>query len=86
MVFVKYKQDLKARYDRYNVIDPISLVDIDGSNEWLIGQISEEYTTIHAEDDLVFEDHSLTWCVVASVSSVKMQIFPLDFNQDQRQI
>ena len=86
LVFVKYNQALKARYDRCNIIDPISLVDIDESNEWLIGKISEEDTTIHAEDDLVFEDDSLTWCVVASVSSVKMQIFPLDFNQDQRQI
>ena len=60
-VFVKYNQDLKAQYDRCNVIDHISLVDIDESNEWLIGKISEEDTTIHAEDDLVFEDDSLTW-------------------------
>ncbi|RVW24391.1 hypothetical protein CK203_093252 [Vitis vinifera] len=44
--------------------------DIDESNEWLIGKISEEDTTIHAEDDLVFEDDSLTWGVVASASGV----------------
>ncbi|RVW88499.1 hypothetical protein CK203_043838 [Vitis vinifera] len=59
-----------GRYDRCNVIDPISLVDIDESNEWLIGKISEEDTTIHAEDDLVFEDDSLTWGVVASALGV----------------
>ena len=69
-VFVKYNQALKAQYDRCNVIDHISLVDIDESNEWLIGKISEEDTTIHAEDDLVFEDDSLTWGVVASASGV----------------
>ena len=57
-MFVKYNQALKARYDRCNVIDPISLVDIDESNEWLIGKISEEDTTIHVEDGLVFVDDS----------------------------
>ena len=36
----------------------------------MIGKISEEDTTIHAEDDLVFEDDSLTWGVVASASGV----------------
>ena len=70
LVFVKYNQALKARYDRCNVIDPISLVDIDESNEWLIGKISEEDTTIHAEDDLVFVDDSLTWGAVASAAGV----------------
>ena len=53
-VFVKYNQALKAQYDRCNVIDHISLVDIDESNEWLIGKISKEDTTIHMKDDLVF--------------------------------
>ena len=70
LVFVKYNQTLKARYDRCNIIDPISLVDIDESNEWLIGKISEEDTTIHAEDDLVFEDDSLTWGALANSSGV----------------
>ena len=36
----------------------------------MIGKISEEDTTIHAEDDLVFEDDSLTWGAVGSSSGV----------------
>ena len=46
------------------------MVDIDASNEWLVGNIGEEGTTIHTEDDLVFEDNGLTWGVVASATSV----------------
>ena len=40
------------------------------SNEWLIGKISEEDTTIHVEDGLVFVDDSLTWGEVARAASV----------------
>ncbi|RVW82378.1 hypothetical protein CK203_045112 [Vitis vinifera] len=53
-----------------NTIGSISLVDIDASNEWLVGNIGEKGTTIHTEDDLVFEDNGLTWGVVASATSV----------------
>ena len=48
-MFVKYNQALKACYDRCIVIDPISLVDIDESNEWLVEKIGEEDTTIDYE-------------------------------------
>ena len=52
LVFVKCNQALKSHYDRYNVIDLISLEDIDESNEWLVVKIGEEDITIHAKDDL----------------------------------
>ena len=42
-----------------NIIDPISLNDIDNSNEWLIGEMGAN--TSDAEDDLVFDDDNLTW-------------------------
>ncbi|KAL6349741.1 hypothetical protein AAG906_041148 [Vitis piasezkii] len=64
-------EPLKARYDRCNVIDPISLVDIDESNEWLIGKISEEDTTIHVEDGLVFT--SLNWDLVVATSQLDFE-------------
>lgn len=69
MVFVKYNQKLKERYDRKNVIDPICLDNIDESNEWFTG-ISEE-GVVNAEDELVFgEEDGLTWGNVASASGV----------------
>ncbi|XP_054816471.1 uncharacterized protein LOC129316196 [Prosopis cineraria] len=61
LVFVKYNQALKNRYDRQDV-DPISLADIDESNEWLLGSmmgVDED-----AADERVFgddENEELTW-------------------------
>jgi len=70
-VFVKYNQTLKARYERKDV-DPISLDDIDDSNEWLIGKMGGD-TSIDedAEDEYVFEDNEeLTWGAVAKAAGV----------------
>ena len=67
MVFVKYNQALKARYDKRDVIDPISLKDIDESNEWLVGKMGE--VNEDAENEEVFVDNNsigLTWGDVAS--------------------
>ncbi|CAL5371681.1 unnamed protein product [Camellia sinensis] len=52
LVFVKYNRALKRRYMKRANIDPISLKDIDESNEWLIGRM---------ENKLVFDDDSLGW-------------------------
>ncbi|XP_039046239.1 uncharacterized protein LOC120186354 [Hibiscus syriacus] len=41
LVYVKYNQALKRRYNHRDVIDPISLDDIDESNEWLLGRMDE---------------------------------------------
>lgn len=66
-MFVKYNQ---AHYDRYNVINPILLVDMDESNEWLVGEKGENDTSINVENNLVFEDDDLTWGVVVSTAVV----------------
>ena len=72
MIFVKYNQALKAHYNRRDVVDPISLDDIDESNEWLVGKMSGATNEENAEDEMVFVDDSdgLTWGAVAKASSV----------------
>ncbi|KAG4967812.1 hypothetical protein JHK87_033463 [Glycine soja] len=42
LVFVKYNQQLKQRYNARDEIDPISLNDIDVYNEWLVGEMDED--------------------------------------------
>ena len=42
LVYVKYNRALKRRYDARDRIDPISLKDIDDSNEWLMGKMEGE--------------------------------------------
>ena len=46
---------MKARYDKREVIDLISLDDIDESNEWLLGEMGAE-PSMNVEDELVFDD------------------------------
>ncbi|XP_050252405.1 uncharacterized protein LOC126698931 [Quercus robur] len=55
LVFVKYNQKMKARYNKRDVIDPISLDDIDESNEWLLGEMGAK-PSMNVEDELVFDD------------------------------
>ncbi|CAL5430311.1 unnamed protein product [Camellia sinensis] len=62
LVFVKYNRALKRRYMKRANIDPISLKDIDESNEWLIGRM---------ENELVFDDDSLGWDDVAVAAGVE---------------
>ncbi|GJT83225.1 3-hydroxyisobutyryl-CoA hydrolase 1-like protein [Tanacetum coccineum] len=42
LVYVKYNRQLKKRFDRRDLIDPLLLNDIDESNEWLIGRMYED--------------------------------------------
>ena len=53
------------------VIDPISLDDIDESNEWLLGEMGVE-PSMNVEYELVFDDDDdgLTWGVMARDASV----------------
>ena len=53
-----------------DTIDPISLKDVDDSNEWLIGRVEE-----FAEDDLVSNDDILTWGSVARAFGVEEERF-----------
>ena len=62
---------MKAQYDKRDVIDPISLDDIDESNEWLLGEMGAK-PSMNVEDELVFDDDDdgLTWGVVARAAGV----------------
>ena len=68
LVFVKYNKALRRRYDSRDTIDPISLKDIDDSNEWLIGRMDAE---TDEDNELVFGDDTLTWGEVARASGVQ---------------
>ena len=65
LVYIKYNRTLMKRYTERHTIDPITLKDIDDSNEWLMGRMEDEGA---AKDDLVFEGDDLTWGDVARVS------------------
>ena len=63
---------MKAWYDTHDIIDPISLDDIDESNEWLFRDMSAQ-PSMNVKDELVFNDNDddgLTWGVVARVVGV----------------
>ena len=62
LVYIKYNRTLMKRYNKCHTIDPISLKDINDSNEWLMGRM---------EDDLVFEGDDLTWGNVARASGAE---------------
>ncbi|XP_010246706.1 PREDICTED: uncharacterized protein LOC104589925 [Nelumbo nucifera] len=55
-----------------DVTDPISLKDIDESNEWLLGEMAREVSGV--ENDLVLDDDSLTWGDVALALGVEEPI------------
>ncbi|XP_073024697.1 uncharacterized protein [Primulina eburnea] len=69
LVFIKYNRALKRRYDLRDKIDPISLDDIDDSNEWLMGGLDNE------ENNLVFGDDDLTWGDVGRAAGVGEPIY-----------
>ncbi|KAJ9682088.1 hypothetical protein PVL29_018125 [Vitis rotundifolia] len=71
LVYVKYNRALKRRYNERSTIDPISLKDIDDSNEWLIGRMEDEDSHGGAQDDFVFDDDNLTWGDVARASGAE---------------
>ena len=71
MVYIKYNRALKRRYNECDTIDPISLKEIDDSNEWLIGTMEEGDSYEGAQDDFVFDDDSLTWGDVARATGAE---------------
>ena len=77
---------MKAQYDKLDVIDPISVDDIDESNEWLLGEMGAE-SSMNVEDELVFDDDDdgLTWGVVARAAVLENQGRILDSKQNQGQ-
>ncbi|RVW13610.1 hypothetical protein CK203_088822 [Vitis vinifera] len=71
LVYIKYNRALKRRYNERNTIDPISLKDMDDSNEWLIGRMEDEDSHGGAQDDFVFDDDNLTWGDVARAAGAE---------------
>ncbi|XP_010644982.2 uncharacterized protein LOC104877761 [Vitis vinifera] len=71
LVYIKYNRALKRRYNERNTIDPISLKDIDDSNEWLIGRMEDEDSHGGAQDNFVFDDDNLTWGDVARAAGAE---------------
>ncbi|KAG5034983.1 hypothetical protein JHK87_009893 [Glycine soja] len=70
LVFVKYNQQLKQRYNARDEIDPIFLNDIDVCNEWLVREMDQDDDN-DAGNDLVFEDDdALNWANVYQASGV----------------
>ncbi|GFY97628.1 hAT dimerization domain-containing protein [Actinidia rufa] len=67
LVFIKYNRALKRRYDIRDTIDPISLSNINESNEWLRRRLDGESDE---DEELVFENDTLTWGAVARASGV----------------
>ncbi|TYK20419.1 uncharacterized protein E5676_scaffold590G00140 [Cucumis melo var. makuwa] len=72
LVFIKYNRALKRRYNLRDIADPISLRDIDDSNEWLIGRLDDDS---EEEDELVFDDDTLTWGDVSRAVGAKEPTF-----------
>ncbi|XP_050947036.1 uncharacterized protein LOC127151431 [Cucumis melo] len=72
LVFIKYNRELKRRYNLRDIVDPISLRDIDDSNEWLIGRLDDDS---EEEDELVFDDDILTWGDVSRAAGAKEPTF-----------
>ena len=69
LVFVKYNRALKRRFDECDKLDPISLQNIDESNEWLTGRMDGESDE---DDELVHGDvDGLTWGNVATASGAR---------------
>ena len=68
LVKIKYNRTLMKRYTERHTIDPITLKDIDDSNEWLMGRMEDEGA---AEDDLMFEGDDLTRGDVARASGAE---------------
>ncbi|XP_031741219.1 uncharacterized protein LOC116403797 [Cucumis sativus] len=72
LVFIKYNRALKHRNNLRDIVDPISLKDIDDSNEWLIGRLDDDS---EEDDGLVFNDDSLTWGDVSRAAGAKEPSF-----------
>ncbi|XP_075473611.1 uncharacterized protein LOC142504630 [Primulina tabacum] len=69
LVYIKYNRALKRRYAMRDKIDPISLSEIDDSNEWLLGKLDDSDNE-NDNNDLVFEDDDLRWSDVAQAVGV----------------
>ncbi|XP_070055570.1 uncharacterized protein [Nicotiana tomentosiformis] len=72
LVFIKYNRTLRRPYNARNVIDPISLDNIDDANEWLTG-VPED----HADEEVFEETSNFTWGDVAEARGIGERIYGL---------
>ncbi|XP_042375950.1 uncharacterized protein LOC121969771 [Zingiber officinale] len=68
LVYIKYNRALRRRYDMRDKIDPITLSEIDDSNEWLLGKLDD--SDKDNDNDFVYEGEDLRWSDVARASGV----------------
>ncbi|XP_073298398.1 uncharacterized protein [Primulina huaijiensis] len=69
LIYIKYNRALRRRYAMRDKIDPISLSEIDDSNEWLLGKLDDSDNE-NDDNDLVFEDDDLRLSDVAQAVGV----------------
>nr|XP_016481005.1 PREDICTED: uncharacterized protein LOC107802079 [Nicotiana tabacum] len=69
LVFIKYNRTLRRPYNARNIIDPISLDNIDDANEWLTG-VPED----HADEEVFEETSNFTWGDVAEAHKIGERI------------
>lgn len=66
LVFIKYNQKLKERFDSDDLIDPVVMDDdFDTNNLWLLGGEDEAQPD---NDDMVFDGDDLSWLDVEIAS------------------
>ncbi|KAL0366955.1 UNVERIFIED_CONTAM: hypothetical protein Sradi_3585600 [Sesamum radiatum] len=70
LVYIKYNRALRWRYVARDIIDPITLDDIDECNEWLLERLNLSEEDDDEENARVYEDDDLTWGDVARASGV----------------
>nr|XP_016436161.1 PREDICTED: uncharacterized protein LOC107762330 [Nicotiana tabacum] len=70
LVFIKYNRTLRRRYNARNIIDPISLDNIDDANEWLTG-VPED----HVDEEVFEETSNFTWDDVAEARGIGEKIY-----------
>ncbi|XP_058768459.1 uncharacterized protein LOC131642205 [Vicia villosa] len=67
LVFIKYNQNLKERFDSDDLIDPVVLEDdFDTHNLWLLG--GEDEAQPKPDNDMVFDGEDLSWLDVEIAS------------------
>ena len=65
---MKYNRALRHHFNLYKSIDPISLDEIDESNEWLLGAIDK---LGDSDNEPVHKNGDLTWADVSRAFSIE---------------
>ena len=74
LVFIKYNQALKDRYDCLDKIDPVMLYNFNYHTKWLTREMGEMGEDGEPVEEFVHENDDLTWDQVANASGVNEPI------------